>query len=416
MKPNRNAARVLYCESSADGTVGGSHYCLLYLIEHLDRTRFEPLVVCYERNAIHERFERVAETIIHPQDRPVAWSKAGAIPALAGRAVNFGKFLGAVASHIAFLRRHRIDIVHLNNSITRHQDWALAALLAQIPCLVHERGLNGVYTLRDRALARRLALIIPMSAWIRDHMIQRGVPGDNIRVMYDGLDPDLVKVTTPPEELRRAWSVADGERVIGIVGNVREWKGQETVVRAMVEVARRFPNVVCFVVGNTTPADQEYLVRLKRIAAEAGIERNLRFTGYQQNVPSFMNMMEVVVHASIAPEPFGMVVLEGMAQRKPVIGSRAGGPVEMVVEGETGFTFPPGDAQALAARLCELLQDPARAQRMGEAGYERLLREFTIAKYMDNIHGTYEAVLDRRPVPAELGLPATAASALRSQA
>jgi glycosyltransferase involved in cell wall biosynthesis len=391
---------VLYCESSADGTVGGSHYCLLYLIEHLDRTRFEPLVVFYERNAIMHRFQAVAETIIHPQDQPVLWHEGGSIAAMAGRVVNFGKFLGVVASHIAFLRRHHIDIVHLNNSITRHQDWALAALLANVPCIVHERGLNRAYTARDRALARRLALIIPMSAWIRDHMVQRGVPGENIRVMYDGLDPDLVKVTTPAVELRRAWGVADHERVIGIVGNVREWKGQETVVRAMVDVTRRFPDVVCFLVGNTTPADLEYLASLKRIAAEAGIERNLRFTGYQQDVPSFMNMMEFVIHASIAPEPFGMVVLEGMARRKAIIGSRAGGVIEMVVEGETGFTCPPGDASTLAARIGDLLQDPARSKRMGEAGYTRLLNDFTISKYMNNIHGTYEAVLDHRPVPA----------------
>ena len=416
MSVKRDKARVLYCESSADGTVGGSHYCLLYLIEHLDRARFEPLVVFYERNAILKRFQSAAETIIHPQDTPVQWAKHGLLPALAGRAVNFGKFLGAVGSHISFLRRHRIDIVHLNNSITRHQDWALAALLARVPCIVHERGLNRVYTARDRSLASRLALIVPMSAWIRDHMVQRGVPGDNIRVMYDGLDPEQVKVATPPAELRKAWNVADNERVIGIVGNVREWKGQETVVRAMIEVTRRFPDAVCFIVGNTTTADREYLANLKKIAAEAGIERNLRFTGYQQDVPSFMNMMEIVIHASIAPEPFGMVVLEGMAQRKPVIGSRAGGPVEMVVEGETGFTFPPGDAHTLAARIGDLLADPERAKRMGEAGYVRLLREFTIAKYMENIHGAYEAVLARRPVPAELGLPATTPSALRSQA
>jgi glycosyltransferase involved in cell wall biosynthesis len=411
----RDVAKVLFCESSADGTIGGSHYCLLYLIEHLDRTRFEPLVVFYEPNPILPRFEAAAKTIIHPQDRPVQWSNAGALPALAGRAVNFFRFLAVVRSHIAFLRRHHIDIVHLNNSITRHQDWALAAFLAKVPCIVHERGLNRAYTARDRALARRLALIIPMSAWIRDHMVERGVPGENIRVMYDGLDPDLVKVTTPAAELRQAWNIGDHERVIGIVGNVREWKGQETVVRAMIEVARRFPNVVCFIVGNTTTADQAYLAKLKKIAADAGIERNLRFTGFQRDVPSFMNMMEVVIHASIAPEPFGMVVLEGMAQRKAVIGSRAGGVIEMVVEGETGFTFPPGDAQTLAARIGNLLEDPARAVRMGEAGYERLLREFTITKYMNNIHGTYEAVLDRRPVPADLGLPATAASALRSQ-
>jgi glycosyltransferase involved in cell wall biosynthesis len=407
---------VLYCESSADGTIGGSHYCLLHLVEHLDRSQFEPVVVFYESHALLSRFKTVADTIVHRRDEPVQWANASSPVGLAGRGINFLKFLKTTAGHIAFLRRHRIGLVHLNNSITRHQDWMLAALVAGVPCVVHERGLNAVYTSRDRAYARRIALIIPMSAWIRDHMVALGVPGDNIRVMYDGLDPDLMKVTTPPEALRQAWSVTPDQRVVGIVGNVREWKGQETVVLAVIEVVRRFPSLVCFVVGATTPADEAYLARLRRLVADAGIERNIRFTGFQKDVPSFMNMMEFLIHASVAPEPFGMVVLEGMAQRKAVIGSRAGGPVEMIVEGETGFTFPPGDAHALAQRMHELLEDPGRTRRMGLAGYERLLREFTMSRYMQNIHAAYWAVLANRPVPEAIGLPAGSSRPVRGPA
>ena len=398
-------ARVLYCESSADGTVGGSHSCLLYLVEHLDRTKFEPLVVFYEEHALIARFRAAAETILHRRDAPVHWP---GVKGVAGRAVNFAKFLGGVASHVAFFRRHRIDLLHLNNSITRHQDWMLAARLSGVPCIVHERGLSEQYAARDYGHARRVSLIIPVSAWIRDQMIDRGFSGENIRVMYDGLDPSLVKVNVPAETLRQTWNVPVGARVVGIVGNVRPWKGQETVVRGFIEVARRFPDVVCFFVGATTPADESYLAGLKALVADAGIEKQVRFTGYQKEVASFINMMEFQIHASIAPEPFGMVVLEGMAQRKAVIGSRAGGPVEMIVEGETGFTFPPGDASHLAARMIDLLSDPDRCSRMGEAGYQRLLAEFTVARYMENIHGTYRAVLGGRPVPPELGLPTTA--------
>lgn len=403
MRTEDGRNRVLYCESSADGTIGGSHYCLLYLLEHLDRSKFEPLTVFYERHALIDRFQATSETIIHDRDRPVSWRGAGPLMPLLGRAVNFGKFLGVVTNHVAFLRRHGIDLVHLNNSITRHQDWMLAARLAGIPCIVHERGLSDTYTARDRLYASRVALIISMSAWIRDHMVSRGVDGRNIRVMYDGLDPAKVAVTKTAAEMRAAWNVPPEARVVGIVGNVRAWKGQETVVNAIIEVVRRVPDVVCFFVGSTTPADEGYLANLKRLVAHAGINRNVRFTGYQKDVPNFINIMEVLVHASVAPEPFGMVVLEGMAQSKPVIGSRAGGPVEMVVEGQNGFTFPPGNAPELAARLVELLEDPDRARAMGAAGFQRLTAQFTMTRYMENIHGAYSAILEGRPVPPELG-------------
>jgi glycogen(starch) synthase len=99
-----------------------------------------------------------------------------------------------------------------------------------------------------------------------------------------------------------------------------------------------------------------------------------------------------------------MVVLEAMAQRKPVVGSRAGGVVEMVVDGQTGFTFAPGDSSELARRLIELLSDPARAASMGEAGYQRLLDSFSVQQYMDGIHTVYRATRDRKAIPQSVGI------------
>lgn len=410
MSTKPSPRRVLYCESSADGTIGGSHYCLLYLIEHLDRTAFDPMVLFHEEHPLLPRFEAAADTVIEPRGRAVQFGGESAPMALVRRGLNLGKYLGAVAAHVAFLTRNRIDLVHLNNSVTRHQDWMLAARIAGLPCIVHERGLSDLYTSRDRWFARNVNLVIPVSAWIRNHLVSHGLPDDNIRVMHDGLDPGLVEVTTSPEALRREWQIAPDAPVVGIVGNVRPWKGQETVVRAALDVARDWPNLVCCIVGAAPPADQAFLAHLKRLAADAGLESVFRFTGYRHDIPSFMNMMEFVIHASRDPEPFGMVLLEGMAQRKAVIGSRAGGPVEVIVEGETGFTFPPGDAPALAARMRELLADPARAKRMGAAGHARLLEHFSVSAYMGGIHQAYRAVLDGRPLPPGIGLPAPLAA------
>jgi glycosyltransferase involved in cell wall biosynthesis len=418
--PNNNMtqkpARVLYCESNVDGTIGGSHYCLLHLVERLDRAQFEPLVVFFDDHALVPRFRTTAETLVLPPDSPVRWGGAGAANrsplrfplALARRSVNFAKFASTVASYVGFLRSRRIDLVHLNNSITRHHEWMYAAFLAGIPCIVHERGLNGQYSWSDRACARRVAAIVPMSRWIQQHMVDRGIPRDNIRVMYDGLDPATIRADRSPETIRNAYDIHSDRPVVGIVGNIREWKGQETVVRALFEVVKAHPQVVCFFVGASTPEDTEYVDRLNRLVADAGIQSNVRFTGYQQDVASFVRTMQFVIHASVQPEPFGMVVLEGMAQHKAVIGSRAGGVIEMVVEGETGYTFPPGDWRTLASHMIELLGDPAKATRMGEAGYARLINAFTMQRYMDEIHRTYRAVLAGEPVPGDVGLAAQA--------
>lgn len=404
----REQVRVLYCESNTDGTVGGSHYCLLYLVRYLDRSRFSPTVMFYDNHAIVPKFRELAETLVHPKDAPVMWGsgpRSGwrSLPAaVARRAVNLAKLARQVAGHVAFLRAHHIDLVHLNNSITRHHDWMVAALLTRTPCVVHERGLPR-YTSIDRFFGKQVSVIIPMSRWIGRAMVEQGVATDNIRVMYDGLDPAAFTATQAPEALREAWGVGPEQPVVGIVGNIRHWKGQETVVRALVEVVKRHPKVVCFFVGATTAQDQPYMDRIEALIAAAGIAANVRFTGYQSNVASFVAMMRFQIHASVEPEPFGMVVLEGMAKRKAIIGSRAGGVIEMVVEGETGFTFPPGDAQTLAAHMTDLLDHPAKAVAMGNRGHARLVSNFSVVRYMHDIHAVYEAVLARRPLPP--GLP-----------
>ncbi len=315
---------------------------------------------------------------------------------MARRAINAVKAARVFRQQVRFLKERRIGLVHLNNSIVRHHDWKLASLVAGVPCVSHERGLPE-YSSVSRWLGSRLALLVPMSQCIADHMVKGGVAPHNIRVMYDGLDPKAVTVTRSADDLRREWQVEPGQPVIGIVGNIRDWKGQDIVVRAVIEVVRSRPDLVCFFVGAASKQDAAFEAELHRLVREAGIERNVRFTGYQKDVSSFMNMMDFVIHASRNPEPFGMVVLEAMAQRKAVIGSGAGGPTEIIIEGVTGYTFPPGDHEALAGHIRTLLGDPAAAARMGEAGYARLIEAFTIDKYMDQIHGAYGRLVGRSP-------------------
>ena len=288
MSTQPSPSRVLYCESSAKGTIGGSPHCRLYPVEHLDRSQLKPAVPFRDQHALVEKFGATARTIGQPGGRALQLGSNGGPLALVRQGLNFGKFLATVASHVAFLRRERIALVHLNNSITRPQGWMLATRLARVPCVVHERDLGDAYTALDRWYPVDLNHVIPMSAWIRDQMVARGVPGENMRVMYDGLDPSSVKVGHPPETLRREWQVEADVRLLGIVGNVGVWKGQESVVRAVIEVARAFPKVLCSIVGAAAPADQAYLANLKALAAQAGLDTSFRFTGYHTACSAIM--------------------------------------------------------------------------------------------------------------------------------
>jgi hypothetical protein len=94
--------------------------------------------------------------------------------------------------------------VHQNNSIKRHHDWMLAARLSGVPCIAHERGINDHFSWLERPLARGLAMIVPMSKSIMGYMVAGGVSPDNIRVIYDGLDPERVKPQRTPRGSARS--------------------------------------------------------------------------------------------------------------------------------------------------------------------------------------------------------------------
>jgi glycosyltransferase involved in cell wall biosynthesis len=325
----------------------------------------------------------------------------GSVLRLTQKSINSARFLLAARRYARLLRRERVDLLHLNNSLNRSHAWMLAARLAGIPCVVHERGINHRFARIVRTMAPRVDATICISRAVRDNLVTRGITRDNLCVIANGLDPAKVKPVRPPQEVRAAVGAGPATRIIGLVGNIKEWKGQDVVVRALPAILARVPDLRCVLVGDTAATDAPYGDEVRRIASELGVDGHVCFTGYQKNVPDFLNVMDVAIHASVAPEPFGRVLLEAMALHKPVVGSRSGAVPEIVVDGETGFTVEPGNPQALADAVIALLSDPERAQRMGDAGARRLESTFHIRRNVERTMALYDHLLagKRSPLP-----------------
>jgi glycosyltransferase involved in cell wall biosynthesis len=123
------------------------------------------------------------------------------------------------------------------------------------------------------------------------------------------------------------------------------------------------------------------------------LENKVFFTGYRRDVPALMGMMNVIVHSSIRPEPFGMVLIEGMAMKKPVVASRGGGPLDIVIEGETGFLAEMGDSRAMSKAITYLLNHPALRKKMGLAGHHRVVRDFASPRYAEQMERIFQLLL-----------------------
>jgi glycosyltransferase involved in cell wall biosynthesis len=311
------------------------------------------------------------------------------------KAVNFSKGLVGRAFYYArLLRGLNIDIVHLNNSIVRNHDWMLGAMLARVPCITHERGINKHYPLLARLLGRRLKAVVCISGAVRDNLKNHSLDTGNLVTIYNGIDPHIVSVSTEATDILQRQNIRPGTRIVGVIGNIKLWKGQETMIRALPLILRDVPHLVCLFVGDTAPADQAYHDHLLALAGELGVQENIRFTGYTRNVADYINTMEIVIHTSVEPEPFGRVLIEAMAMSKPVIGARGGAVTEIIEEGSTGLTFQPGNPAALAEAAKQFLLSPDVAAEMGIKGRARLLSEFNIQTNIRKTEEVYASILE----------------------
>jgi glycosyltransferase involved in cell wall biosynthesis len=269
----------------------------------------------------------------------------------------------------------------------------LGAMLARVPCMTHERGINGHYPLLARALGRHMKAIVCISNAVRDNLKEHSIDSGNLVTIYNGIDPGVVSVSSEAADILRYQGINPGTRVVGVIGNIKFWKGQETMIRALPLILQDVPYLVCLFVGDTAPADRTYHDHLLRLAGELGVTENIRFTGYTRNVADFINAMEIVIHTSVEPEPFGRVLIEAMAMSKPVVGARGGAVTEIVEEGRTGLTFTPGDPSSLAEMVRRLLLSPEKAVAMGRNGRARLDSEFDIRTNVRKTQEIYDSLM-----------------------
>ena len=155
---------------------------------------------------------------------------------------------------------------------------------------------------------------------------------------------------------------------------------------------KQFPTCRFQIVGSALFGEDSLEGELRQLAGSLGIGERIEFMGFRKDVPEIISAGTLVVHASTVPEPFGQVIVQAMAAGKPVVATRGGGVLEIVDDGVSGLLVPMKDADAMANAICEILSDPVRARKMGEAGRERFLEKFTIEKTVEAVEGIYDSM------------------------
>lgn len=390
--------KILYLEHNVDGTIGGSHICLLGICRYLDRSRWLPVACFYQENALIPAFKElgVPVRILDPfKPWVIATRKRRALSWATGILQSMVNFLRMVAFRpwywVRVLRAEDIEAVHLNNSCGGDVDLVIAAKLLRIPVIAHQRGFPPGFGRFERMLARRMDCIIAVSDVVKQHLVEVGIPEGMVVRIHDGIELSRLQQSRPPAELRQELGLASGDLVVGMLGNVKHWKGQRVLVEAMPLILDRFPATRFVFVG--TVADDLYMKDLDARIEALGISDRAVFTGYRPDAIDLIAAMDVVVHASIEPEPFGLVVLEAMGKGVPVVATDLGGPKETVIDGAIGLLFKSGNPSSLAHAILRLLQNKFLRFSFGTAGANHVREHFSAQHNVRELEEIYRGRL-----------------------
>lgn len=265
----------------------------------------------------------------------------------------------------SLLRRLQADLVH-TNSLKAAVYGGVAGRLAGVPVVWHVRDRIAPDYLPGVAVraVRTLACVLPSRIVANSEATRRTLP----RSVDIAIVPDSVITVAPPDRLPR-----QDVLTFGVVGRLAPWKGQHVFLEAFAQ-AFRGSGHRAHLVGSAMFGEQDYASSLVDLAASLGIDDQVDFRGFHEDVDSEYRALDVLVHCSTIPEPFGQVVIEGQAHGLCVVAADAGGPAEIVSHEVDGLLVAPDDAPALAAALRRIAADAALRGRLAVAGRQNAAR------------------------------------------
>ena len=369
--------KVLYV--SPVGEQGGAETLLLDILKFHDRRLFDPLV-CFLRPG--------------PLVDQVAGLGVPVTVVETSRIRNVSRTLRTVGEIRRLIRTENVRIV-FSNSESGHIIGGLAAIGTVAKPVWFQHGLTSA----GSPLAWLAAVIPTKRIYVNSRTTaeaQARIPNckSRIELIYCGVDTSRY-VPVPPDGRPRlsALGISPAQPVVAMFARFQEWKGQDVLLEAAVEVAAACQDARFLLVGDTSfGLEPEFKSRLKQMAATPELDGRVVFAGFRNDVPALLNEVDIVVHSHRAPEPFGLSIAEAMLMEKPVVASRLGGPAEFITD-DAGVLVPPDDAHALAHGILDLLHDAPRRRALGRNGRALVLRRFSMDRMIAELEASYRQVL-----------------------
>jgi glycosyltransferase involved in cell wall biosynthesis len=256
---------------------------------------------------------------------------------------------------------------------------------------------------------RRCAEAIAVSSGVAQDARRALGPSIPLATIINAIDLGRFTPEGPHLDLDRLAGLAraeEGTIRIGMVSTMARWKGHEVFLRALAALPPGLP-VRAYVIGGPvyeTSGSQYSIAELEEIARRHGLAGRVGFTGFVTDVPAALRALDIIVHASTEPEPFGLIIAEAMACGRAVIASAGGGAAEIAADGDCVLTHQPGDQAALTQLMTRLAEDRELRRRLASAGAVSALRRFDRERLAYELQPIYERVTTRKDLKSSSAL------------
>jgi glycosyltransferase involved in cell wall biosynthesis len=372
---------------------------LLRLVAHLDRDQYRPVAVLPGAGPLVPKLEAAG-----CQVRLLAMQQLRSVKHPLYQLGYLGRFWPTVLRLAGLLKEEEAQLVHTNSLFSLYGGWA--ARLAGVPHVWHIREIPEVPAPIRKLLAtmalRLSARVVAMTEAVAELFGPASRRPAPVLCIPDGIDLQTFHPRVSGARIRRDLAIDADAPLVGFVARLDPWKGAEVFLQAAAQVSRRRPEARFLVCGGELPGYQAYAQGVERLADRLGLKGRVSFTGWRyrlDDIPEVMAALDVLVHCSVRPEPFGLVLVEAMAAAKPVVAFRTGGVPEVITPDVTGLLVAPQDSAALAEAIVQLLTDPVRARALGRAGRARAERQFEVGAYARTIEALYASVLAAEGAP-----------------
>ena len=382
--------KILFVNPCAD--ISGAEMSLLVLMKYLDRTKYTPLLLIPNEGILRARAEALGATVrVFPMHAMTVERNFKA--SLRDSFISAGE-LGQIAR---LLKELSPDLVHVN-SYRVGIPFSLASRKLHIPSVWHLRDipesgakkkLLSISTrLPDKTIAISHAVAFALGKKLHSGLI----------VIHNGVEINLFQ-NVQPGKFRKELNLAEDTILLCSIGQLIPWKGHDLLIEAFQKLSVEQPLHLVIVGGNVSPIwassreYSDYREYLEQLVDNHNLKGRVTFTGFRDDIPQILTDIDLYIHTATSPEPFGRVLVEAMAAKKPVVAPNWGGIPEIVTDNVTGLLYEPKNVAHLAERLEFAFENLQHITQMGEVGLKVAREQFTAEKYVEKVQAVYEGLL-----------------------